>query len=132
MTAAWEDLAARVAGALAAAYPGWRGDLVPVGRGLEAGVFRTDLDPHGVADVVAIKALYDGKATPHQQQRALAYIIEVAAGTNDLAYRPGGEDGRRDTDFALGKQSVGRTIIKLIKLPKLNVNRFSLLKINRT
>ncbi len=53
MTAAWEDLAARVAGALAAAYPGWRGDLVPVGRGLEAGVFRTDLHPHGA---VAIKA----------------------------------------------------------------------------
>lgn len=49
----WEELAARVAAVLAAAHPGWRGALMPVGRGLEAGVFRADLEPFGA---VAIKA----------------------------------------------------------------------------
>ena len=53
MSATWEELAARVAPVLSVAYPGWRGGLVPVGRGLEAGVFRTDLAHYGT---VAIKA----------------------------------------------------------------------------
>jgi hypothetical protein len=30
--------------------------------------------------------------------------------------RPGGEDGRRDTDYALGKASVGRQIMKLARV----------------
>jgi hypothetical protein len=37
-------------------------------------------------------------------------------GYTDEPYRPGGEDGRRETDFALGKANVGRQIAKLLNL----------------
>jgi len=46
-------VAARTAAVLADAHPGWTGALVPVGRGLEAAVFRTELPPFGT---VALKA----------------------------------------------------------------------------
>lgn len=43
----------RAAVVLADAHPGWTGDLAPVGQGLEAAVFRTELPPFGT---VALKA----------------------------------------------------------------------------
>lgn len=69
-----------------------------------------------LADASAIQALHRGEATPDQQQRALKWIIESAAGTYDMPYRPGGDDGNRDTLFALGKQFVGQQVVKLLKL----------------
>lgn len=48
-----EAVAARLARHMTALRPGWSGDLVPVGRGLEGAVFRTELPPHGA---VAVKA----------------------------------------------------------------------------
>ena len=67
-------------------------------------------------DVRALQALAAGNASDRQQQRALQWIIEAAAGTYDMSYRPGGEDGRRDTDFAEGRRFVGLQIVKLLKL----------------
>lgn len=43
----------RTAAVLAAGHRGWTGDLAPVGQGLEAAVFRTELPPFGS---VAVKA----------------------------------------------------------------------------
>lgn len=68
------------------------------------------------ADASAIQALIRGEADEYQQKRALKWIIEQAAGTYDLAFRPGGEEGRRDTDFALGRSFVGQQIVKLSRL----------------
>lgn len=68
-----------------------------------------------VADAGAIQALMRGEAGPDQQRRALAWIIEKACGTYEAQYYPG-EDGRRDTDFALGSRFVGQQIVKLSKL----------------
>lgn len=68
------------------------------------------------ADVSAIQALAAGLASPEQQKRALDWIINQAAGTYDLAYRPGGEDGSRDTTFALGRVFVGQQVVKMLKL----------------
>lgn len=65
-------------------------------------------------DVYALKALQSGMATPDQQQRALAWIINRCAKTYDLPYRPGGQDGDRDTAFACGEQFVGQQIVKLV------------------
>jgi len=48
-----DDVRRRVATVLAAARHGWTGNLTPVGRGLEAAVFRTELPPFGT---VALKA----------------------------------------------------------------------------
>lgn len=71
--------------------------------------------PYELADVSAIQALGAGTADKHQQVRALRWIIELAAGTYDMSYRPGGDDGRRDTDFAEGKRYVGNQVVKLLK-----------------
>ena len=70
--------------------------------------------PYTKYDVYAMKALQSGTANPEQQQRALAWIINKAAKTYDLSYRPGGQDGDRDTAFASGMQHVGQQIVKLI------------------
>ena len=69
-----------------------------------------------VADAAAIQALMRGDATEEQQQRALRYVIEVVAGTYEQTYWPGGDEGRRDSDFAEGRRFVGNTLVKLTKL----------------
>ncbi len=71
--------------------------------------------PYELADAMAVKAIYDGVATPEQQRMALDWIIGKAAGKDDEPYRPGGEHGRRDTDFACGRAFVGRQIVKLVR-----------------
>jgi hypothetical protein len=65
------------------------------------------------ADASAIQALMSGNAQPHQQKRALAYIIESLCGTYDMSFRPTGD---RDTCFAEGKRFVGNQIVKLTKI----------------
>jgi hypothetical protein len=71
---------------------------------------------YDVIDVQAIQALVRGDATSDQQQRALRWIVEQAAGTYDQSFWPGGEDGRRNTDFSEGRRFVGNQIVKLTKL----------------
>lgn len=66
------------------------------------------------ADIWAIKALYQGKASEGQQKRALDLIINRIAATYDLAFRPGGPEGERTTCFASGKQFVGQQVVRLI------------------
>lgn len=67
-----------------------------------------------LADASALQALIGGAATKDQQMRALKWVIESAAGTYDMSYRPG--DTSRDTDFAEGRRSVGLQIVKLLKM----------------
>jgi hypothetical protein len=69
-----------------------------------------------IADVAAIQALGRGDADPDQQKRALRFMIETVCDTYNMAYRPGGEDGRRDTDFALGRAFPGQQLVKFLKL----------------
>lgn len=62
----------RTAAILAAAHPGWEGDLAPAGQGLEAAVFRTTLSGLGA---VAVKAPWrrfpGGSYSPDVDCRAL-------------------------------------------------------------
>lgn len=67
------------------------------------------------ADAAAIQALAKGSASPDQQKRALKWIINTGARTYDLSYRPG-EEGRRDTDFAEGRRSLGLQLVMLVNL----------------
>ena len=69
--------------------------------------------PWELADVSAVQALQTGTADPEQQRRALDWIIMQAAGTYEMGYRP---ESARDTDFMLGRQFVGKQIVKLLKL----------------
>lgn len=64
------------------------------------------------ADAAAIQALAIGEADSHQQQRALNWIINCAAGTYDLEYRT----DSRDHAFASGRRFVGLQVVKLLKL----------------
>lgn len=68
------------------------------------------------ADASAMQALLRGEADSYQQQRALKWIIEKAAGTYDQSFYPGAEDGRRNTDFAEGRRFVGNAVVKLTRL----------------
>jgi len=70
---------------------------------------------YGVPEVAAWQAIAQGNATKDQQILALKWLLEGPCAINDLQYRPG-EDGRRDTDFALGKRYVGQQVVKLIKI----------------
>lgn len=67
------------------------------------------------ADISALQALEHGRATPEQQKRALRWILHQACKYTDVLYRPG-EDGRRDTDFALGRAFPAQQIVKLLRL----------------
>lgn len=68
------------------------------------------------ADASALQALLAGDANSVQQKRALDWIINKACATYDQSFRPGGEDGRRETDFALGRAFAGQQIVGMLKI----------------
>ena len=68
--------------------------------------------PYELADVSAIQALQRGDASEHQQQRALKWLIEKAAGTYEFNFYP----TDRETAFALGREFVGQQVVKLLHL----------------
>lgn len=72
--------------------------------------------PFEDADAAALQALAKGSATADQQKRALDWIIIKACRTYDFPYRPGGLEGERDTNIALGAVMVGQQIVKLMKI----------------
>ena len=76
------------------------------------------LAPYDQSDIAAIKALRDGSASPEQQRRGLAWIIECVARTNTSSYDEKSESNR---DFNEGCRHVGRQIILLMNM-RTNVN----------
>jgi hypothetical protein len=73
------------------------------------------IDPktYAVAEVAAIKAVANGTADEHQQRRAMAFILLKVCRVDDEPFCPG-EEGRRNTDFALGMRRVGTFVRSLI------------------
>lgn len=69
--------------------------------------------PYENGDVAALQALASGTANEAQQKAALRWIIEVAADTYGMSYRP---NSTHDTAFAEGKRAVGLAVVKLLKL----------------
>jgi hypothetical protein len=74
------------------------------------------------ADVFALKALEAGNASAGQQQRALKFIRNRICEAERLSFMPGGEDGRRATDFAEGKRFVAVQIRRFLNLEQQTVN----------
>lgn len=68
-------------------------------------------------DVYALKALQAGEAEPHQQKRALDFIINVVCKTYDLSWQDDSRGGERATSFAEGKRFVGLQIVKFVNYP---------------
>lgn len=69
-----------------------------------------------IPEAYALQALGRGEATADEQKQALNWIIMQACATYEVAYTPGADDGRRDTDFMLGRQFVGQQIVGLLKV----------------
>lgn len=65
------------------------------------------------ADINAMQALSTGAANEDQQRRAFKWILETAAQTYGLSYRP---ESDRDTAFAEGRRFVGLSMVKLLRL----------------
>lgn len=61
-----------------------------------------------------MQRLAAGAASGEEQKIALRWILRCS-GVTDEPYRPG-DDGRRETDYALGKATVGRQIAKLARV----------------
>lgn len=70
--------------------------------------------PYDKSDVAAFRAFAEGRAEPYQQALVLDWILK-ACGTHENPFRPG-QDGARDSDFAMGKQSIGQQMLKLMHL----------------
>lgn len=68
---------------------------------------------YDVAHVYAMKALANGSASPDQQQMAMRWIIEGAAGTYQDTHYP----TDRDTTFANGRRYVGLRLVTMINMP---------------
>lgn len=71
--------------------------------------------PFEPGDQLAIQRLAAGEANPIEQKRALAWIMKCTDYLGE-PFRPGGDDGRRNTDYALGRAYVGRQIAKLLNV----------------
>lgn len=69
--------------------------------------------PYDIAEVSACQAMARGEATSEQQRRVLDWLINKAAGTYDMSYRPSSE---RDTCFAEGRRFVGLQLVKMLNL----------------
>lgn len=65
------------------------------------------------ADAYAIQALERGEATPDQQRRALAWIVNSACQTYDFCDKP--ESDRLSAIFD-GRRFAGLQVVKLIKI----------------
>jgi hypothetical protein len=74
------------------------------------------------ADVFALQAIAAGNASAGQQQRALAFIREAICEDRRLSFMPGGEDGRRASDFAEGKRFVGIQIQRFLNMTPTRIN----------
>jgi hypothetical protein len=68
------------------------------------------------ADIFAIQAVANGTASDAQQQRAYEYVVRILCETDRMTFWPGGEDGKRATDFAEGKRWVGLQLRRIEKM----------------
>ena len=71
------------------------------------------------ASAMALKALRDGKAEPHQQQIAVEWIVADAGGKRHFPYH----STDRDTAFALGRLFVSEQIVGLLNVDPTTLRR---------
>ena len=63
------------------------------------------------ADVQALRAVWEGKATERQQRMAMEWMI-TAFGTHDTSFRPGDQ---HLSAFAEGRRHAGTTLVWMLK-----------------
>lgn len=67
------------------------------------------------ADIYAVQAIAQGIAGEAEQKRFWNFL-QAFCGCGRMSFWPGGEDGRRATDFAEGKRWVGDQMRRLSRL----------------
>jgi hypothetical protein len=67
------------------------------------------------ADIFAVQALERGNASEAQQRRIYDLVRRLTA-CERMTFYPGGEDGRRASDFAEGKRWVGDQWRRLLRM----------------
>ena len=82
---------------------------------------KRDIDPARAdyPDVMAVRAVAKGEATPDQQKRALDWIINEACGRYNWSFTA----GQRETDVNLGRQRVGISITDIVNMPAKAVDK---------
>ena len=70
--------------------------------------------------VVALRALEKGEASPAQQRLALSVIVKNFSRTHDVLYLPGSFDG---SAFLTGRGFVGTLILKYLNIPLGQLNK---------
>lgn len=68
------------------------------------------------ADVIALQQVANGTGNPMHQKRVIEWIVNYAADTYGLSFRPEDMGGERATAFAEGKRFVGLQVVKLLKV----------------
>lgn len=69
-----------------------------------------------VSEVAAIRALAEGGADQYQQRMAIGFICSRLCGEGTMSFWPGGEDGKRASDFAEGRRWVAIQLRRIIAL----------------
>ena len=72
--------------------------------------------PYDDADVFAVQALFNGRASEEQQKRAFNWIVEQACKVRDLPWVAGGLEAQRATDFSCGRKYAGHQVLKMLEL----------------
>ena len=66
--------------------------------------------------ISAVRAIAAGTADEHQQREGLAWIRDGLSARTRMSFWPGGDDGRRATDFAEGRRWVGDQLQRICNL----------------
>jgi len=70
--------------------------------------------PADQADAFAIKAVAEGTADLHMQQRAFKCIVQELCGTYEMTFDP---ESIRKSDFNEGRRHIGRALVGIVNLP---------------
>ncbi len=72
-----------------------------------------------LAEVAALQAVAKGVASADQQQKAMRVIVEKICQRYEMPFCPG-ENGERNTSFALGRMCAGTMLTSFINAPLKN------------
>jgi hypothetical protein len=69
--------------------------------------------PYELADLTAVQAVADGRASAEQQKRAMRWIVEKACDAYGLGWHP---ESAHAASFCSGRRFAGLQIVKAINL----------------
>lgn len=74
------------------------------------------------SELAALRAIAQGLADEHQQRRGFEFICRFLCAEKRRTFFPGGEDGRRASDFAEGRRFVATQLRRIVELEPVTVD----------